>query len=245
MRRVQDRQSSPEPLLRSVWGAAGGRVPELRRPGPARGQVLRKLRQAPRRGGNGRAAGRAGGAAGATRDAPCIPESGGGLHAAASRRQDPPFAVRPRGRAPSGDRSLRRHRGLHHARREAGPGGRAPHHGPMLRADHGRGSPVRGHDQPVHRRRGDGALRRPDRSRGRPAPGRARRARGPAGCFEPTTGRRRVRAVSPCRCGSACTRGPSSWGRSATTSGWTTRRWATPPTWPRAFSRRPGPAAWW
>ena len=47
------------------------------------------------------------------------------------------------------------------------PRGRPPHHGPVLRADHRRGPPVRGHDQPVHRRRRDGALRRADRARGR------------------------------------------------------------------------------
>jgi hypothetical protein len=42
-----------------------------------------------------------------------------------------------------------------------------------------------------------------------------------------------------------CTRGRSSWERSATISEWITPRLATPPTWPRVYSKRPGPAAWW
>ncbi len=53
------------------------------------------------------------------------------------------------------------------------------HHGPRLRGDPERGAPLRGHDQPVPRRRRDGPLRGADRARG-PRPSRAeRRARDP------------------------------------------------------------------
>ncbi len=89
-------------------------------------------------------------------------------------------ALGARGRAASGHRALRRHRRLHGARRAPRSRGRAPDRRPLLRADHGRGAPLRGHDQPVHRRRGDGAVRRAHRPRGRAAAGRARRARHPA-----------------------------------------------------------------
>ena len=126
--------------------------------------------------------------------AAALPGASRVLHAQAPRREDPDEPLRPRGRAPAGHRAVRRRRRLHAARREARPRGRPPDHEPLLRADHGRGPPLRGHDQPVHRRRGDGALRRPDRPRGRAAAGRARRARDPAGAAGLRQGARRPRA---------------------------------------------------
>jgi hypothetical protein len=55
----------------------------------------------------------------------------------------------------------------------------------------------------------------------------------------------RGREDSTSRCGSACTPGRWWWARSVTTCGWTTRRWATRPTWPPASSRPPGRVASW
>ena len=88
------------------------------------------------------------------------------LHAEASRRQDPAIEVRPRRRAQAGHGALRRREGLDGAGRAARSGRVAPHPRPLLRDPHRGRAPLRGHGQPVHRRRHHGALRRADRARG-------------------------------------------------------------------------------
>jgi zinc-ribbon domain len=69
---------------------------------------------------------------------------------------------------------------LHEPRRGSGPRGHSSDRGPLLRSDHRGSPPIRGHDQPVHRRRSDGALRRAHRPRGQRASRRSRGARNPA-----------------------------------------------------------------
>ena len=84
---------------------------------------------------------------------------------------------RPRRRAQAGDGALRRREGLDGARRAGRSRGVAPDHGPLLRDPLRRRPSLRGHGQPVHRRRHHGALRRADRARG---PRAARLLRGAA-----------------------------------------------------------------
>ena len=92
------------------------------------------------------------------------------LHPQAPRRQDPPVEVRPGGRAQAGHGALRRRQGLDGAGRAGRSRGVARDPRPLLPDPDRRGAPLRGHRQPVHRRRHHGALRRADRPRGpRPA----------------------------------------------------------------------------
>ena len=99
------------------------------------------------------------------------------LHAEAPRREDPHVALRPRGRAQAGDGALRRREGLDGAGRAARPRRVARDPGSLLPDPHRRRAPLRGHGQPVHRRRHHGAVRRADRARG---PRAARLLRGAA-----------------------------------------------------------------
>ena len=86
--------------------------------------------------------------------------------------------------------------GLHVAVRAARSRRGPPADEPRLRPHAGRGPPLRGHGQPVPRRRHHGAVRRAHRPRGPRAPGRARRARHRAGARRlPATSWRR--AASP------------------------------------------------
>ena len=99
------------------------------------------------------------------------------LHAEAPGREDPHHGQRAQGRAQAGDGALRGRLGVHLAVRASRPRGSPPAHEPRLRPHAGRGAPLRGHGQPVPRRRHHGALRRPHRPRGPRAPGRPRGAR--------------------------------------------------------------------
>ena len=103
------------------------------------------------------------------------------LHAAASRREDPPAEGGTRGRAEARDGALRRSRGFDRDRHRAGPGRDARADGRGVPGDPRRGAPLRRNGQSVHRGRRDGALRRADRTRGRAAPRRAGGARHPGG----------------------------------------------------------------
>ena len=89
----------------------------------------------------------------------------------------------PRGRAARGAEghhgALRRPRGLHEQERTARPRGRARHAHALLRAAPGGARAPRRDGREVHRRRGDGGLRRSDGARGRP------RARRPGGARDP------------------------------------------------------------
>ena len=75
--------------------------------------------------------------------------------------------------------ALRRPRGLHEPERAARPRGCARHAHALLRAAPGRARAPRRDGREVHRRRGDGGLRRSDGARGRP------RARRPGGARDP------------------------------------------------------------
>ena len=88
------------------------------------------------------------------------------LHPEAPRREDPHVAQRARGRAQAGHRALRRREGLDGSRRAGRPRRVAQDHGSLLRDPRRRRAPLRGHGQPVHRRRHHGAVRRADRARG-------------------------------------------------------------------------------
>ena len=124
----------------------------------ARRALLRRLRQEPRR----TAAG--------------VPAR---LHAEAPRGADPHLASCHGRGAEAGQRPLLRPRGLLPVRRDARAGDDARDHGPRPAA-HGRGRPpLRGHREPVPRRRAHGAVRRSHRARGSRAPRRARGARHP------------------------------------------------------------------
>ncbi len=120
---------------------------------------------------------------------------------------------------------LLRPRRLHGPRGADGPGGRAPPPPAVPRARPLRARALRGHGREVHRRRGDGGLRRSGRSRGRPG---ARRARGA----------RRFAISSPRKASSRCgsgSRPARRWWRSARG-----RRPAR--AWRRATSSTPRPA---
>ena len=119
------------------------------------------------------------------------------------------------------------------------PGGVAPHHGSFLPDPGRRRSPLRGHGQRVPRRRHHGAVRCPDRARRPRAAGLLRRT-APAAtrCAATRTSCASARG-STSRCGWASTRERSWSGRSATTCGWTTRRWGIRPAWRRGWSRSP------
>ena len=93
---------------------------------------------------------------------------------------------------------LRRPGRLHGAGRAARPGGRARAARALPRAPPRRARALRRHGREVHRRRGDGAVRRAGRARGRSRAGR------PGGARDPRLGRR-SRARSS-RCGSGSTR---------------------------------------
>ena len=101
------------------------------------------------------------------------------------------------GGAQGRDRPLRRPRRLHVAGRAARPGGRARAALAVPRAAAVGARALRRDGREVHRRRGDGALRRADRARGRPRAGRA------GGARDPRLGRGRADATS--RCGSRST----------------------------------------
>ena len=151
-------------VLRRVRRAARSGMCSLRYVAPARRKVLSGVRPSGSR--------------------PAAPPRRGSprptLHPQAPRREDPHLEERPRRRAQAGHRALRRRLRVHVALRAARPRGRPRPHEPRLRADAGRGPPLRGHRQPVPRRRDHGAVRGPDRPRGpRPARG-PRRAGHPA-----------------------------------------------------------------
>ena len=91
---------------------------------------------------------------------------------------------KPWRRAEGRHRPLRRPRRLHHPRRAARPRGHARPALAVLRARARGARALRRHGREVHRRRGDGALRRADGARGRP------RARGPRRPRDPRVGER-------------------------------------------------------
>ena len=99
------------------------------------------------------------------------------LHAEASRRQDLEFALRARRGAQAGDRLVRGLCGVHQDVDAARSGRSAHGDGRGLRANHGSRPPLRGHGEPVHRRRRHGAVRRAHRPRG------SRGARGGGGAL--------------------------------------------------------------
>ena len=115
-----------------------------------------------------------------------------------------------------------------------------------LRADARRGPPLRGHGQPVPRRRHHGAVRRarsPTRTtRGAPCTRRSAFARRCERWRRRAAPRRRASASASAR---DSTPGSSWSAASAAICAWTTRRSATPPTSPRGCSRRrsPGPSS--
>jgi Adenylate and Guanylate cyclase catalytic domain/Double zinc ribbon len=88
------------------------------------------------------------------------------LHTEVPGGEDPRHAQFHRRRAEARHRALCRRGELHLHRREARPRGSPPDHGRLLQDPDGRDSPVRGDDQPVHRRRGHGPLRRAPSPRG-------------------------------------------------------------------------------
>ena len=158
------------------------------------------------------------------------------LHPALSGREDPHLPPRPRGRAQAGHRAVRRHEGLARAARRPRPRGGPQAPGPGPRAHDGGGPPLRGHRQPGHGRRHHGALRRPTRPRG---PRRPRLLRRPRHAGRPSAATRpRSVGTTASRSRSASASTPARWScaRSAAICAWTTRRWARPPTWPRAWS---------
>ena len=109
------------------------------------------------------------------------------LHPQAPRRQDPHLAQRARGRAQAGHGALLRHRRT----RRRSPSASVPRRCTSSstgssRSWPGRGPPLRGHHQPVPRRRLHGALRRADRPRG---------PRAAAPCSLRSASQRRLRAL--------------------------------------------------
>ena len=96
------------------------------------------------------------------------------------------------GRAEGRHRPLRRPRRLHGPLRADGSRGRARDAGALLCAAAGDARALRRHGREVHRRRGDGALRRTDGARGRSRAGRPRSPRHPR---RDHRGRRAARAA--------------------------------------------------
>ena len=127
--------------------------------------------------------------------------------------------------------------GLDGARRAGRPRGLARDPRPLLRDPHRRRAPLRGHGQPVHRRRHHGAVRRADRARGPRASAPATRR-----CTCATSCARYAQDAAPrarprrSRCAWASTPARSWSARSATTCAWTTPRRATPSASRRAWS---------
>ena len=112
-----------------------------------------------------------------------------GLHARHLAEKILQSEVRPRGRAQAGDGALRRREGLDGAGRAARPRRVARDPRPLLPDPDRRRAPLRGHGQPVHRRRHHGAVRRADRARG---PRAARLLRGAASARRAAPLRRRA-----------------------------------------------------
>ena len=155
-------------------------------------------------------------------------ECGSSLTASPQPEKVQDVANRARGRAQAGDRPVRRREGLDGARRAARPRGVAADHGPLLRDPLRGRPPLRGHGQPVHRRRHHGAVRRADRARG-PRAARVLRGAPSAATSSPLRGGAAARRRgSASRCAWASTRARSWSARSATTCAWTTPRTATP-----------------
>src|SRR5947207_2394564 len=153
VRQVPAREPARREVLRRVCGAAGGggHLCTLRDAPAARGEILPGVRAAggrsrPRRRDTLRLAGR--------------------VHAHAHRGEDSQLARRPRGRAQTRHRAVRRPQGLDGAPGRPGRRGRPPAARRRARA-HDRGRPsLRGHREPGHGRRHHGPLRRADRPRG-------------------------------------------------------------------------------
>ena len=97
------------------------------------------------------------------------------LHAEAPRREDPHLEGRPRGRTQAGHRDVLGRSGFTAMSERLDPEEVHAIMDRVLRGDPRRRPPLRGHHQPVPRRRRDGALRRAHRARG---PCRPRAARG-------------------------------------------------------------------
>jgi hypothetical protein len=92
------------------------------------------------------------------------------IHPRAPCQEDPHFQERPRRGAEAGHRPLCRRDGFHVAVGAARPRGGSWSHDASLRADAGRGPSLRGHREPVPRRRHHGSFRGSSRAReSRPA----------------------------------------------------------------------------
>ena len=118
------------------------------------------------------------------------PPHTGHVHAAPPRRANPHLAQRAGRRAEARQRALLRPGRLHGAGRAIRSRGHARPRERVLRDRARRGPPLRGHGQPVPRRRVHGALRRAAGARGSRAPRGARRPRRRARAPGPPRGRR-------------------------------------------------------
>ena len=111
----------------------------------------------------------------------------------------------------------------------------------LLRHPHRRRAPLRGHGEPVHRRRHHGAVRRADRARG-PRAARLLRGAAPARRDRPLRHRGEARARRRLLDAHGHQLGRRSWSAgSATTCAWTTRRRATRSASRSAWKRSPRP----
>src|SRR6058998_1415452 len=169
MRCLRCRQPRWREVLRGMRRPAGGAVPRVRRERPAREEILRRVRCGVR---SHRAI--CGHARGPVRNAE-------GVHAGPPGGADPEGPHGAFWRAQASDGPFRRRLRLHVAVREARSRGRARADQPRVRADARRDPPLRGHRQPVPRRRAHGAVRRAHRPRGPRAARRPRRACDSAG----------------------------------------------------------------
>src|SRR5881396_2834959 len=158
-------------VLRGMRRPAGGAVPRVRRERPAREEILRRVRCGVR---SRREI--CGHARGPVRNAE-------GVHAGPPGGADPEGPHGAFRRAQASDGPFRRRLRLHVAVREARSRGRARADQPRVRADARRDPPLRGHRQPVPRRRAHGAVRRAHRPRGPRATRRPRRAGDSAGAL--------------------------------------------------------------
>ena len=115
---------------------------------------------------------------------------------------------------------------------------------PRPRIDDGGRPPLRGHREPGDGRRHHGAVRGAAGLRGSRRPRLLRRAAHAGSLVADAAAIRDSHGIS-IRIRVGLNSGEVVVRRSATTSGWTTRRWARPHTWPRAWSRWPSRGPSW